>query len=125
MLPQKLNLPKDQRRLLKLFKALAAEDRDTLFAFAEFLLQREGEQAEAATVSIEVVEIPRPDEESVVGAIKRLTASYPMLDRSKLLTETSSLMTAHIMHGRPASTVIDELQALFASYHGEYLKERG
>ncbi|MEJ1403636.1 MAG: hypothetical protein ROD09_08205 [Candidatus Sedimenticola sp. (ex Thyasira tokunagai)] len=122
MLPQKLNLPKDQRRLLKLYKALAAEERETLLAFAEFLLQRGGEQVEATTIKVEVKKIPRPQGESVVAGIKRLTACYPMLDRSALLTETSSLMTAHIMHGRPASDVIDELETLFVRHYEEHIK---
>ncbi|MES9898416.1 MAG: hypothetical protein ABW148_05265 [Sedimenticola sp.] len=108
--------------MLKLYKALAAEEKETLLAFAEFLLQRGGEQVEAATIKVEVKKIPRSQGESVVAGIKRLTASYPMLDRSALLTETSSLMTAHIMHGRPASDVIDELEILFARYYEEYIK---
>ena len=37
--------------------------------------------------------------------------------RKELLTESSSLMSAHIMHGRAASAVIDELEALFALHY--------
>ncbi len=120
MLPQKLNLPGDQRRLLKLYKALDAQGRDSLLAFAEFLLQRDTEQSDQPVVKAEAELLPRAEGESVVGAIKRLSASYPMLDRSMLLTKTSSLMTAHIMHGRPAHDVIDELEALFAGYYETY-----
>lgn len=63
--------------------------------------------------------IPRPEEESVVAAIKRLSESYHMLERSALLTETSSLMTAHVMHGRTADEVIDDLEALFQRHYEE------
>lgn len=52
-----------------------------------------------------------------MGAIRRLSESYSMIDKSLLLTETSSLMTAHLMHGRDASDVIDELEVLFAEKH--------
>ncbi len=120
MLPQKLNLPKDQRGLLRLYKALGAEDRQSLLAFAEFLLQRSADTVDLPLAKAEVKKIPRPPVESVVSAIKRLSASYPMLDRSKLLTETSSLMTAHIMHGRSATDVIDELETIFSGYYQEH-----
>jgi hypothetical protein len=34
--------------------------------------------------------------------------------------ETSSLMTAHIMRGRPAPDVIDDLEALFERYYRDH-----
>jgi len=65
--------------------------------------------------------IQRPREESVVKAIKRLAASYPMLDRGKMLHETSGLMTKHVMQGKPAEEVITELEALFARYYDKLI----
>ena len=62
-------------------------------------------------------EIPRPREESVVAAIRRLSETYYMIDKSVLLSETSGLMSAHIMQGRPAEAVIDELEALFSNHY--------
>ena len=53
--------------------------------------------------------------ESVVAAIRRLSTSYPMLDRRRLLNVTSSRMTQHTLHGRPAPEVIDELEQVFAA----------
>jgi hypothetical protein len=38
-----------------------------------------------------------------------------MLDRRRLLNLTSSRMTQHILHGRPAVEVIDELEQVFAA----------
>lgn len=122
MLPPKLNLPGDQRKLLKLYKALGEQEKRSLLAFAAFLSQQEIDEALADAGIPEPQLMPRPDEESVVSAIKRLSASYHMLDRSTLLTETSSLMTAHIMHGRPAGDVIDELEVLFINYYEELKK---
>jgi hypothetical protein len=52
-----------------------------------------------------------------VKAIKRLMATYPMLDRDKLLHETSGHMTRHVIHGKPAAEVIDELEAMFAQHY--------
>jgi hypothetical protein len=56
-----------------------------------------------------------------VAAIKRLSDTYFMLDRSLLLDETSSLMTAHLMSGRSAVEVVDELEQLFQQKYQEYL----
>lgn len=115
MLTPKLNLPSDQRKLLRLYSRLNEQARDNLVAFAEFLASREsGDSQVEAMRSAEPKPIPRPESETVIGAIRRLSDSYYMVDKSLLLTETSSLMTAHLMHGREAAEVIDELEALFA-----------
>lgn len=55
-----------------------------------------------------------------MGAIKRLSLTYDMIDRGTMLNETSALMSAHILQGRAASEVIDELEALFARYYQDY-----
>ncbi|MES9966842.1 MAG: Crp/Fnr family transcriptional regulator [Sedimenticola sp.] len=112
VLAPKQNLPADQRKLLKLFSALDEQARENLVAFAEFLAQRE-QAVEETTRIVEPLAIPRPEEESVIAAIKRLSETYPMLDRSTLFHETSSLMTSHVMQGREATEVIDELELLF------------
>lgn len=46
-----------------------------------------------------------------------------MLDRSAMLNDTSSLMAGHIIRGRPAAEVIDELEALFARQYAKYREE--
>ncbi len=127
MLPQIQNLPKDQRRLLKSYLALDEKDQAVLLAFADFLKQRRDDVAveDEPNISSGPIEIPRPAEESVVAAIKRLSSSYHMLDRSILLTKTSSLMTAHLIHGRSAIDVIDELEQLFANQYSEHMAEKG
>jgi hypothetical protein len=40
-----------------------------------------------------------------------------MLDKSKLLTDTSGLVTQHIMQGRPHVEVIDELEVIFTRHY--------
>jgi hypothetical protein len=126
MLLPRQKLSDDNRKLLKLYAALSEQDKLSLLAFAEFLLQRSGPVPETAgqPPTLDPKPIPRPEAESVVAAIKRLSESYHMLDRPALLTETSSLMTAHIMHGRSANEVIDDLEALFQRHHRELVSKQ-
>ena len=55
-----------------------------------------------------------------MAALKRLRRVYAMLDRGVLLHEASALMSAHVLQGRPAVDVIDELEALFARHYAAY-----
>jgi hypothetical protein len=112
-----------EKQLLKHFKSLAAAERETLLAFAEFLLTRSTE-AQASKPIPEPEDIPRPQKETVVAAIKRLSATYPMLDKPELLNETSVLMTQHVMQGRDIVQVIDELEALFRRFYEELVNAR-
>ncbi len=43
--------------------------------------------------------IARPEQETVIGAIKRLKKTYYMIDSNPLLDETSSLLGHHICVG--------------------------
>ena len=112
-------MKRDEKDLLNLYRALPVEQQDTLFAFADFLnaravdTQREHAEPEA---------IPRPPEEKVVHAIKRLRASYTMLDHSKMLYEVSEAMTLHVMQGKPATEVIDGLEEIFRKRYEELKK---
>lgn len=112
-------MAQDDARLTALYQRLPAAERETLLAFAEFLVSRSG-------VPVDITPRPteRPAQESVVAAIKRLSASYHMLDRSKMLHETSGLMTEHLMQGRPAPEVIDELEALFRRHYQQQFGEQ-
>jgi hypothetical protein len=101
----------DEKRLLKHYRALSDSGRASLQDYAEFLASRDNGQA--AAIPEQPLDIPRPAEESVVKAIKRLMATYPMLERDKLLNETSALMTRHVVHKHPAAEVIDELENFF------------
>ncbi len=110
----------DLERLREIFGALDASGRSTLLAFAEFLRTRAGSvtpPAAAARSSAqersEPVPIPRPEKETVVAAIKRLRRTYSMLDRNAMLNEVYTLMNQHVLEGRPAQEVIDELERVF------------
>ncbi len=93
-------------------------DQAALLAFAEFLNQRVVLNVAAIPVPeveelLEPLDIPRPKDERVVAAVKRLSKTYPMLDKNKMLGDTSTLMTAHVMQGKEAAEVVDELESLF------------
>lgn len=114
-------MTRDERRLLNIFRGLTPPHATALLEFAEFLEAKS--QREAPTVLVPLA-IPRASEESVVKAIKRLSATYPMLDKGRLFNETSTLMTQHVMQGRPAPEVIDELEALFKRFYDEFVSGR-
>ncbi|NEV62453.1 hypothetical protein G3446_11220 [Thiorhodococcus minor] len=114
----------DERRLIKRFRKLSAGDRQTLLTLADFLAQRDAPESLGTPEIIEEPRLmPRPEKETVVGAIKRLSQTYAMLERDALLNETSALMSAHVLQGRGAPEVIDELEALFAHHYSEYRRK--
>ena len=125
MLPPKKTSPKQQasqRELQRLFDRLNDADRHSLLAFAQFLAGRDGLSWDEPVhqVAQQPLEIPRPQDESVVHAIRRLSETYPMLNKDELLHEASGLMSSHVLHGNPASAVIDKLEALFADAYERY-----
>lgn len=120
--PKQQKLKPPQRRLLDLYNSLDAQGQEMLLAFAQFLVARaEGDEAAEEAVVHTPKPIERPDKESVVKAIKRLSDTYHMLERERLLDQTSSLMMAHVMQGRDAVSVIDELEVIFREHYQRYL----
>lgn len=110
-----------EKQLLNHFRKLSGQDAQSLLSFAEFLAARSqpGKEAESLTLN----KIERPAEETVIAAIKRLSASYPMLDKDRMLTETSALMAQHVVQGRSAMEVIDELELVFERHYDVYREE--
>lgn len=112
-----------EKRLTGILRRLPAAQAGMLLEFAEFLLERHGTAGAEQGKTISAlkipapVEIPRPVEETVVKAVKRLRATYPMLDARQLLNQTSELMTQHIVQGREAVEVIEELEILFRVHY--------
>ena len=101
---------KGEKKLLDLFDQLTSEQQDKLIAFAEFL----NAGAPEGPVATEPAAIPRPATETVTMAIRRLTKTYPMLDRRRLMGEASQLLAQHALEGRPSAAVIDDLEVLFS-----------
>ncbi len=104
------------KRISKLARQLPTAEQATLLAFAEFLHTRSALEAPPPP---RLQPIPRPEQESVIAAIKRLSQTYPMLDKATLFNDTSQLMTQHVMQGRPAKEVIDDLEKLFQQHYAQ------
>jgi hypothetical protein len=131
--PAPASEPPLTQRLTRIFSALNAADQHTVLAFADFLAAggRSAPTPILAPVPApnrdqnqEPTPLPRPAQETVIAAIRRLTLTYAMLDRDPMLTETASLMTAHVLHGRSARQVIDDLEALFLRHFQDYRAHR-
>ena len=103
-------MKKSEKKLLEYFRALPAEAAQQLQDFAEFLAAKYTAEVETHA---DPVAIERPEQETVVAAVKRLSATYPMLNKDALLHETAGLVTQHIVQGREANEVIDELEVVF------------
>ena len=112
---------KQSRNLVELYESLDDERKSSLCDFADFLL------AKAGPVSKEVPppdDIDRPDSETVVGAVKRLKLKYHMIDSMSVFSAASSLMTDHMVKGRDAIEVIDEMEALFEEAYNKMLSNQ-
>jgi len=127
-------LTEREQQLLDLFNNLSEQDAHSLLRFAQFLAGQETSitstpvvvAAEDETITPVIPEpekIPRPAEERVVDALKRLSATYPMLDKKKLLDKASELVAQHVMFGKPAKQVIDEVETIFAAAYEKYVTE--
>jgi len=115
----------DVEKLSQIYAALSVQDQASLLAFAEFLQQRSGAVASVPEHEIQEPElIPRPEEESVIAALKRLSASYPMLERKPMFDKISAVMMKHTMPGVPAADIIDELEPMFREQYEAYVERR-
>lgn len=123
MFPIQSSKSRPEKRLLALYNALPEAERRSLLDFAEFLTARGAPQE--PEVMPEPLPIPRPAEETVVAAMKRLRAKYHMMDHSKMLHEASGLMAEHMMQGCPAPEVIDKLELMFARYYEKHAAGTG
>ena len=112
----------DRKRLKTLYEKLDTQQQQTLLEFAEFLAAKS--QSWSSNEIKEPVIQARPEKESVVKAIRRLSNSYPMLDKSRLLNQTSMLMSQHMMQGKEAIEIIDQLETFFADQYKLYLTEK-
>ena len=109
---------KKSKSIDDIYGMLSTDSQKSLMDYAEFLCQRDGVvEAELE----EKADIARPQKESVVAALKRLNLTYPMIEKKLVFHEASSLMTDHIMQGREAIEVIDELEALFEKTYQDYV----
>jgi hypothetical protein len=111
---------KSTKKLLEFYRELPDEFAQQLLDFAEFLALRYKIEVEEISPP---KEIKRPDKESVVVAVKRLSATYHMINKDKLLDETSSLVSQNLLQGRDAVEVIDELEVIFKKHYDILIEE--
>jgi hypothetical protein len=126
--------PEQKDTFINLVEKLSAADQATLLRFAEFLSNpssnspAQAVSTAAAPTSVDIPEpkvIPRPAEERVVAAVKRLSTTYFMLDKKKMLGVTSDLVTQHVLQGRDAVEVIDELEDVFHQHYRQLKQDGG
>ena len=105
MLPPKKKQTPSVSQLSAVFEQLSAERQQSLNDFAQFLLLQQGGPKDSS-VSQTPLDIPRPDAESVVAAIKRLAKTYPMLNREALLHESGVIPTRTAVRARESAGTI-------------------
>lgn len=115
----------EEKRLLQSYRALSEASRQSLLDYAEFLAAREPATPARPEAAGKPLDIPRPADESVIKAVKRLMQTYPMLERDKLLHETTAQVTRNVIHKHPAAEVIDELELIFKRHYDAYLQSAG
>lgn len=124
-----------EKRLLAALEQLPEAAQQSVAQYAEFLVQQNGgepaawtgEAPSAAPAQPAEPEPPQPVEpdpdEGPVKAIKRLRATYPMLERRKLLDETSQLISKRYLQDKPEGEVIAELEEVFQRHYEHYCRQ--
>ena len=124
-----------ENRLLELFRGLSETEASSVLDFAEFLAVRDPQLKSVVvptttTIRSEPVKIPDPviipwpDGESVIAAVKRLSASYPMLGKDTMLNATADLVSHTIMGGRDIIEAIDELEEIFSTQYQLHIESK-
>ena len=113
-------MKKNTKKLLAFYRDLPDDVAQQLLDFACFLASRHNIETEGVSVP---EDITRPESESVVKAVKRLTATYPMINKDKLLDETASLVSQNMLQGLDAVEAIDQLEALFKKNYDSLVEE--
>ncbi|ALG67039.2 hypothetical protein [Beggiatoa leptomitoformis] len=108
------------QRLSDILITLPEAEQKNVLAFAEFLHARVRAEHPLTLPLPELLEPPQG--ESVVAAIKRLSRSYAMLDKTKMLGQTAELMTQHVVYGRTAEEIIPLLETLFMQHYQSFVE---
>ena len=110
---------KSSKELINLYESMDDERKLSLCDFADFLY------AKAGPVVKEIPppeDIQRPQEETVVGAVKRLKLTYHMIESMSVFSAASVLMTDHMVKGRDVVEVINEMEVLFEDEYNKLLQ---
>ncbi len=111
---------KSSQTLIDLYESMDDERKLSLCDFADFLYAK----AEPVSKEIPAPEaVSRPQEETVVGAVKRLKIKYHMVESMSVFSAASALMTDHMVKGRDVVEVIDEMEILFEEAYDKLLQD--
>ncbi len=113
---------KSSKALIELYESMDDERKRSLCDFADFLY------AKADPISKEIPapeDVPRPQRETVVGAVKRLKTKYHMVESMTVFSAASALMTDHMVKGRDVVEVINEMEVLFEDAYDKLLQASG
>ena len=106
-----------QNALLQALSEAAAMKQEAATPEAVTLPAAAPASAESAGTVERPAAIPRPETETVIGAVKRLSETYPMLNKDTMLHETADLVGQSLMGTRDTVEVIDELEAVFRRHY--------
>lgn len=107
-----------EEKMLAFYRRMDEDDQRALLRYAEFLSQaKKGESDSPVLPDF----IPPARDESVIGALKRLSASYPMLDKGNMLDQASLLVSEHLLQGRAKEEIIHEFDILFDQQYQEFI----
>ncbi len=109
-------MSKTEKKLNKTIELLNEKAQKSLLDFALFLASQE-ENQKKTKVSAKPEFYPGEENETVIGALKRLQKIYSMINTNDIFNDASRLMTEHMMQGRDAVEVIAEMEALFANHY--------
>ena len=115
-----MSVIKDSKTLVELYEAMDDERKRSLCDFADFLY------AQAEPIGKEIPppeDVPRPETETVVGAVKRLKTKSHMVESMTVFSSASALMTDHMVKGRDVVEVIDEMELLFEDAYNKLLQD--
>ena len=117
--PLPAKIPKEQRELLSLFKQLDQAEQQVLTRYARFLLADSGVVTSVASLQ-QPRGLTRPESETVMKALKRLSENYFMLDKDSLLHSCAGKVSDHLLHKRDSDKVIDEIEEIFNGHYESY-----
>ena len=115
-----MSIIKSSKELIDLYEAMDDERKLSLCDFADFLYAKAGPVVKEIPAPEDV---PRPEQETVVGAVKRLKIKYHMIESMTVFSAASSLMTDHMVKGRDVVEVIDEMEVLFEEAYKNLLQD--
>jgi len=120
----------------EIFQALSPQDQHNLTAFAQFLLLRAKQAGLGAGEAFlsqspepdpiiipEPLDLPRPDEETIIIAVRRLRATYPMLDQRILFDRSADVVSNAMMGLRDTVESIDQLEAIFEAIYQDFVSQ--